>query len=198
MAIRSGRFRVKPDGSDIDHTIVSLGDKGKGGAFYRILNSGKDPLTLKYQSHSSGNLTHTVLTEQSFDLYVKASTTVIITVTDGTTAEGIYDFLGDGTTRSLEEVRSGRFKIADGSALSPVADFGGSNKATGYYRFFNSGAESFKILTAGSVLVAKLEGGNSADVSATLRKNLQVQHGDDLAEPIEGIYDFLSGDDDSN
>lgn len=196
MAIRNGRFRVTASGGDLNHVIVSLGDKGKGGAFYRILNSGDDSFVVKYKNHSNGDETHTVLKEQSFDLYVKEEGTLTIFVADGTTAEGIYDFLGDGTARALEDVRSGRFKLSDGSVMTQVADFSGDNKATAFYRFFNSGANAFKILSNGVELVADLQPSNSADVSATLNENLQVQQvAASGTEALEGIYDFLAGDD---
>lgn len=193
MAIRSGRFRYKENAATKKSIIVAA--KKAGGAFYRILNSSDELFKVFVSKQGGGDADlGSVNKENSLDVYVPAGQTVKIENTANKTAEGIYEFLADGNsvTRAPDTVRSGRFKgdaSVNGITVSNLdAGQGNSSKAAALYRFLNSGVKEFTVHFSG--LEEKLKIKESIDIAVA--QGTVVVKSDD---PVEGIYDFLSGED---
>lgn len=194
MAIRNGRFTFKALPATLDRLIVLCTDKGRGGAFYRVLNSGAVSFTVQYGEFSTpGDFKEAILEkDQSFDVYVDDGMKIKVKASAANDQiEGIYDFLGDMEARHLEPVRSGRFM---GNDLRKVADFTGNKDCVAFYRFLNSGENNITISTGSSLLTeaAGLAPRMSIDVTPKAGQDLTIAP-TTQSEQIEGIYDFLSG-----
>ena len=181
MAIRSGRFTG--DASGVGITIVS----GRPGAFYRIFNSGNH----SFEVHASSS--HTTLGKaMSLDVVV-VNNDIVIKAGTGVVVEGIYEYL-DGR----DPIRSGRFKLETApSERHKVIDLSVSGpKPKAFYRVFNSGVKSFKVIASNKVvdevLIEELRPAQSSDFAIDSKRDIYVvPHASTDPYPIEGIYDFL-------
>lgn len=192
MAIRSGRFRL--ESGEASRTIIKTAGKAKGGAFYRVLNSGTANLTVNYGASHLLKPTHSV------DFYIDGDSQV--SVSPGS-SEGIYEFLGDGSSTSIspDSVRSGRCQGDHDTATVnnkvTVIDLSASSKKpNAFYRFLNSGENTLELLVDGTNYSIKKA--QSLDISTGEKKKVEVQ-GETMTsgkhKSFECIYDFLSGED---
>lgn len=193
MAIRSGRFGLTAETSPKPKTIIVAAKKA-GGAFYRVLNSGSHKFTIQDNSNKEIGV---VEKENSFDFYVPSGMSIQILAESDKTAEGIYEFLGDGTSvsRPPESVRSGRFRSGGADIIIANFEHAPATKFSVLYRFLNSGATDqqqgkFKITGVSGVSVDTKE---SLDVAFAKGKVI-IEKAVGIAK-FEGIYDFLSGED---
>lgn len=97
IPVRSGRFRflppATPAGLPYPHEIINL-DGGSRDAFYRIYNSGDEPIEVTFANGSSGKVD--VEPDQSFDFPASKNKPVTVQSKGGNNLkpiQGIYDFL---------------------------------------------------------------------------------------------------------
>lgn len=191
MAIRSGRFKV----ADASGTNAVEIIRGHSGAFYRVLNSGDNPFTLKTTGGGGSSTDKTVSLEPTYSVDFSTKDTVTVEGAAGEPIEGIYEYL-DG----INSARSGRFKFREqrDSMGNPVdipayphlvITLKGSNDKA-FYRFFNSGSNAIDILEDGAK-IKSLASDQSYDVEVgTSVHKIEVDSADRKL-PIEGIYEFL-------
>lgn len=173
-SIRGGRFKGSA-GTD----LVIL--QGREGEPYRILNSGKQELTVKL----NGTAFATVRPRHSLDV---AGIDGQVSVSSAVRVQGMYEYL----TKQIE-TRSGRFRIKQGSGVDPTAAYTIINltNVTGnaWYRIFNAGEHLIKIVegtTETDLLVDQ-----SLDFRVGNTNRVIAVKSTAADRPIQGIYDFL-------
>jgi hypothetical protein len=187
MAVRSGRFKVDFTTAGGIRII-----KGRSGAFYRVLNSGKDPFVV-----ASGGLDLATLVEgASLDVAVDGE--VKIKTGGAASVEGIYDYLDMSSP-----IRNGRFRIKAASEEHKIIHLNHTGKRKrAFYRIFNSGDDNpFNVLVDGDQYpypgnpTRGLKPNQSFDFEVgKTNSNISVEAiGGTYA--IEGIYEFLGAED---
>jgi hypothetical protein len=198
MSIRSGRFTFPNNTTAGNHDFVILNNMAKGSVFYRVFNSGNQNFNVSVRKPNDDLVTGTdtpILPGDSADFVLDDEQKLRATWTAPTGAvnlEGIYSFLGDNDSNSLEDVRSGRLRGTPGTTGLKFVNFAADSKAAAVFRVFNSSkSEDIQIYSNGTLVTAV-----SPRFSIDLGPN---QKGGDLTvkaaagKEIEMIYEFLAG-----
>ena len=205
MAIRSGRstFRYRTDTAGCPHTIANLNGAARTAAFYRVINSGEHAFLVKVLNKNDHVQSQAeVAPGDSADFALDVQDKMWVEWAAPATAkniEGMYNFLGDANSDSLEKPRSGRVK---GVAVNLVpidtrdgikfVQFAAQEKATAVYRVFNSSKTEPLMIYSGATLLGTVQPRFSLDVAPGIGEDLTVKGAED--KEIELIYDFLAGE----
>ena len=183
--VRSGRFKLNAG-------TLQIVEKGKGGGFYRILNSGDKSV---FSVKRGADPAVTVKPKMTLDFELKQSDELkVISVAR---VEGIFDHLDHNN-----EVKSGRFKIDPNVPPNPDPRnahtiISTNNVGDAYYRIYNSGVFPFLVVGIGNSSI-EIQPKDSYDFKVSKAKKaitvMAKTYQGPIAsqrDPIEGIYEFV-------
>jgi hypothetical protein len=198
VPIRSGRFK-SDDATGSDSDPANDGRiqiiEGRGGAFYRIVNSGRHPFTIRV---SGGGSSTTIELAPTFSLDIGGANRVRIETSTAVPIEGVYEYLN-----TERPIRSGRFKLelapdAAHKIIDLAVGSGSGQIPTAYYRIFNSGEVDFKVWRGegnSANDIGRVRPGDSLDfaVRGNGSKDIHIRRMEGATHTVvvDGIYEFL-------